>query len=586
MSGGNRRGVVYELSANETKLIDQMRRVEASFKQTEASGTQAGTNVTRKMKDLEGVSGTAERGVMKLAGAFAGFVSAGAILGQLTAGIQAVARAAEEAGQRIESTADKRARLMQVARSDAHRDELLLRVEEARGTGMSEDRAYDLVFSAQSAGDRFVTKEAIAYQTQMRKIGWDPATIVDSVLKSQSNFGGEGAQDTGGGTLQMNVNKFLAAAGGSPVAAEDIARESATAMQAAASAGANDEDVLALVSVLGKAAKSTTIAGTQVAAAMTVLASKRHLIAGGDGMSAYEIMTSMPELEAQGRLLNEKGESVSLLEWDGREEARHAFTGAYTNREEIGRVWMDVARAEAETGGPNDRVMQKIGFGERDERLPLVWAKERAEAARMLQEDADIGESRLTVGALLEERQRRIMQEGGGDHQSYVKAKLAWAAGSAFAGVFGDRAYMQDPPLKDVPYIAEREILEGRSYLDEATRERIIRWSDGVRETGGIGMFEAPGLHGAAAALRESDRMRGGRNDGPVPVAVMSIEGGGPLGAAGDGGTERAAADMRDAALSMKEAAQALRDVSNGRGDILQGTGASVGLLMRNSGVE
>jgi len=373
------------------RITTALERNEKQFKKNAKAGQQ-------------GFGPQAVTSLMKYAGGFASIAGAVRLA---TSALTDYNRVRDEGAQRVTDAISGRRYLMQIAKDEAHYQELAATAERIRTQyGLQEGAAYRLVGQAGSAGQQFVTAPGIDTLAKLPQIAFDPASAIESALKIQGAFGGAGAGVTGGGDLKQILNKLIEAARLSSVGAEQIAGAMSTATIPWASIGGQDEGLMAFTAIATDVFKSPLAASEKIQSLATQIMKKRHLIEtpeGMEGLGGLGLIEKLPEWAEQGRLKSEGGKVLSLVQFLGESNAIQAIDLYRKMQPEILTRMSDVMRAEDLTGTEQDALKLRLGISQRDPQSASVNYLNRMREDREKAEEDRYAVTRTLAQGLEEE---------------------------------------------------------------------------------------------------------------------------------------------------------------------------------------
>ena len=303
-------------------------------------------------------------------------------------------------------------------------------------------------FQAGSAGDRFLTPDSFEVLSQLREINFDPDKAIASTQKIQASFG---IGNAGGGTFRQNINKILAAAGPSPVMADEIAAASAIATQNYASIGGNDEELLGMMGVFAEATKNPEAAGQQLNSLTTQILKKTakgqiDLSGGYENLKGLELFRALPELAKQGRLLTPetidkdgnavRGKPINVERFIEEDLALKAFSSIMRNGDQIDARIGSIYAAQANTGGTGDLLYRSANLS--NEKADAVMSAEKAKQQRELSEENRFGTVSSVADAVIDvARQRQV--DRGDSLLSISAGRMVDSAASVFQS---DRSFL------------------------------------------------------------------------------------------------------------------------------------------------
>lgn len=306
----------------------------------------------------------------------------------------------DDAGKRIVDDESARRSFRQVAGGDqATFDRLLSERDRLRQSqGLTPEEAAQLVFGAASAGDTFL--DDVDLFASLKDINFSADAGITSAQKLQAAFGGE----AGAGSSRQILNKILAAAGPSPVMADQIAGAASITSVPFAGIGGSDEELLALLGVLSEATRSPDDAGQKIKSLSDQIFKKRHLISGADGLEGLELIRALPRLAEAGQLTGESGEAVNVQKFLGEANAMQALAMIQSLDPKVSSRLADVNAAQAGTGGDADLLARAIGLDDvQGEAAKLLRTSTQG---REVSEEDRLAAAENLADAIIEERVR------------------------------------------------------------------------------------------------------------------------------------------------------------------------------------
>lgn len=425
--------IVVEMTGEEAKLfrafekiVDQQKKMEGGLDKISAKSRKAG-------KDSEEAFGGKALGSLK--SYVAGVVSLTAVLGTVSKMLAEIQAVATGAGQRITDEASGRRALVQVSGGDqAMFRRLVGTAEGLRRGGMGAAEAYRTTFQAGSGGERFLRDAGTI--GRLREIGFAPEAGIESAVKLQAAFGGE----RGAGDTRQIIDKILAAAGPSPVMADEIARAMSVAGPSFAQLGGQDEELLAMLAVMAEPFKTPEAASQKIKALADQLVKKRDLIGdkGAAGMSAMELIQNLERFGAEGKLRTEGGKRADVTKFLGETSAIQALYQYGQQRAQIEARTAEVYAAQAAL--PGEGLLAK-GFrvAEQDPMLAAVTIAEKARQRMQISEEDRLAAPNRLAQALIDERQATARERGAWEATLTLDR---WVAGAG-RRIGGDRAWLR-----------------------------------------------------------------------------------------------------------------------------------------------
>lgn len=339
---------------------------------------------------------------------FTGLAAGALSLGTIKQLLTEIRETANQAGQRITDSASGRRALTQVSGGSMGTFHALLgSVEDVRGNeGLSAVDAYNLVFTAQSAGAEFARDAR--FFAQLQDINFNAEAGITSAQKLQAAFGGTGAGSAGAGTSRQIINKILAGAGPSPVMADKIAGAMAKTTVPFSQIGGQDEELIAMMGVLSEATETPADAAARIKSLSDQLVKKRGLIEGGENLEGLALIRALPGIAAAGGLSSEGGGKVDLNKFLGEANAIQAMELIQKLDPKITSRLADIQAAEAGTGTDADLFSQARNITMQDPQMAADKLARMAEQRRMLREENELGANeRLVDSAIDLEAERR-----------------------------------------------------------------------------------------------------------------------------------------------------------------------------------
>jgi len=255
---------------------------------------------------------------------------------ELTAG--AFKKLSEERKKALEGLKAQTApiqQLLQLSGGDKKEFQRLVRATEKTRleTGLSASESANLQFTLESLG--LGGKRALFAQTsKVTSSAPEFATGIGTLL---SAFGAKEA-----GTPEQLINKLLKASAESKTTIGQFAPAATISAQQARTIGATDEELLAILAITSRSAKSADVASTRIAALADVIFKKGL---GGEGFLA-----AIPKLQEQIQGLTPK----ETIEFFGRKEARVGLAQIQLGKEDIERLVQKIGEVGLATGTKAD----------------------------------------------------------------------------------------------------------------------------------------------------------------------------------------------------------------------------------------
>jgi len=377
--------VVVDMTGDAGKLVRALTRSEQEVDKLKGKLREIGQAGKKAGEQTEGAFGGKALGSLKTY--VSGLLGIAAAVGTVRKALMDIRQMSQEAGARITDDISGRRALAQIATTRKEYLSLIATAERIRQQpGMPAGEAYGVTFAAGSAGPRFL--QNIDMYAQLREIAFAPQAAIQSAQKLQAAFGGTGAGAAGAGTGRAVVNKILAAAGPSPVMAQEIAEAAAIAAPSFAGIGGGDEELLATLAVMAEPFKTPEAAAQRIKSVSDQLLKKRRFITDPRAatMSGLDLIRALPGFAAEGKLRTEGGKKVDLTEFLAESNALQFMEIFGKQEKDIASRLDDVKRAEMETGS-GDLLARRFAIVAGDPTSVAVSKAERAEQRRLLQEE-------------------------------------------------------------------------------------------------------------------------------------------------------------------------------------------------------
>jgi len=394
--------VQFILSADDAKAIAAFQRTVDQQKKSERQFGKTTKAMGRQNKTLS-------QGARAVGSYAAQFATLGTAITVVTRALRELSQVREAAGRRIESSIQGTRSLLQIANNETDLKKLQQFVSQLRTQGgFTKQGAQATTFSAASAGERFITDEARDTLISLRKIGFTPQAGIGAAQKLQAAFGGTGAGRAGGGNFRQVIAKTLAAAGPSPVAAQDIAKAASSASASFSAIGGQDESLLGLGAVLSEQFKTPEASFERVKSLSDQLVKKRSRIKGAEGLTGFELIRALPRLAEEGKLQSKGGEAQTLQEFLGEANALQAIQAIQQQQAAIEKRIRAVRQAEGAAGTERGLLSQKVRLA--PEGAQAVTAKERQTQRREVAEEKRFGTANTLADAVAQEALARIQK--------------------------------------------------------------------------------------------------------------------------------------------------------------------------------
>jgi hypothetical protein len=407
------------------RLAQQQSRVEQGFNKIQRSGQSSAQQVTRLFQ------------------AVAGSYAVTQAISQLKQVMEDLDRVGREASQRIAESQGGRRTLYQIAAPGTEEGKRNVEAAERLRAeyGLQGEEAYRLVEKAASAGPQFMQQKTLDMLATLKELAFQPAQAVEAAQKLQSAFGGAGPGETGAGTVEQIVNKVLAAAGPSPVNAEEIARAMATAAVPFKQIGGQDEALLAFGGVLTESYKSAEAGAEKLKSLSDQLLKKKDRIQLEPGQvlpGGIELIAKLPQYAREGRLRGEGGEVEDLTKWLGESNAIQAMEQFRVREKDIRARLQLITTAERGTGTTRDELASRLQEVRKDTQLQAIKHKEVWEERRQLIEEEKYAPTQALAKSLRDELVTDLEQRG----RSHLRV---WMAERLFdwGGIRGPKQFIE-----------------------------------------------------------------------------------------------------------------------------------------------
>ena len=358
--------VKFILDADESKAVRGFLAVRDAQAKVEGQTKKTNRATKESRKSMSAAFG--KRAVSELSSYAAGFVGINAAITTTIRLLKDMRRVREEAGRRLETLEEGESGFRQVSRTQKEFNRQTQFRDDLRSRGLSIEAANRATFGLSSVSIDKLTPENVNLMSQMHRVGFTPEKGVAASQILQANFGGKG----GAGSDRQIVNKVLAAAGPSPVFAPDIAQSMATsaitfgALDRSLGGKSSDEGLLAAIGVLSESTGKPEAASVRIGQLAQQLSKKRSQMnlagTGLDKAGALELMLSLPRLEKEGRLHDNKGQGVGLNKFITELRAGQAITALTQLEPKIRDRLGSVRSAQSGTGGAGDLLETKFNF--------------------------------------------------------------------------------------------------------------------------------------------------------------------------------------------------------------------------------
>jgi len=288
-------------------------------------------------------------------------------------------------------------------------------------------------------------KRAIFAQTS--KITSSAPEFATGVGTLLSAFGAKEA-----GTPEQLINKLLKASAESKTTIGQFAPAATISAQQARTIGATDEELLAILAITSRSAKSADVASTRIAALADVIFKK--------GLGGQGILAAVPKLQAQISGLSEK----EVIEFFGRKEARVGLAQIQLGKKDIVRLVKEVQEAGAQTGTKSDLFKNML---EIRKTIPALFETTQAKIAK--QKALLSGEQRFGVGQAQKEALSSQMEAisnnlfQNGKTIEGINFKIA----ESMANIAGFVGFNEESMKSVFAFVKRGETFESQKGLDE-----------------------------------------------------------------------------------------------------------------------
>ncbi|MFH1268666.1 MAG: hypothetical protein ABIK89_23315 [Planctomycetota bacterium] len=467
------------------KIVHQQAKVEQGFDKIGRTGKDAGK------KTEDGFGGAA---LSKLQRYAMGVLSISTALAGVSTALSEIRRMADAAGSRIIDAESGKAALTRLAKDAKDREALIAGAERLRTErGLEPAEAYKLTEAARLAGPG--VEAQVDLFAQLKPLGYDPKTAMAAAGRLPEWFGGEGAGTAGAGTPRQILNKLIAAAGTGQDPTE-IASAAANMGKAWASAGGQDEELLALLGGFAKPYGGAEAAGAGVKSLADHIAKNRDLIRvqGVEEMGAMDILRNLGQWEQEGKLRTKGGAKIRIEDFLGNAEAKYAYDQYQVQRADIEKRLGEVKAAEAGTG-PHDLLAGRFDIVGQDLTTKLVTGLEADEQDLKALEEKTAGRFSLMADRIVKQTASRQLAEG--ESPWWIAAKKRsqgierWISGDetfverSVERVEGPGGGIPGEPMSLELQTMAREVVEAAREMRAAAKENREAAKQIKRSTGG-----------------------------------------------------------------------------------------------------
>lgn len=400
--------------ADDAGVLRKMAAMEKRQDVAEAKMRKLRSTAGRTKRSVEGIGDAGDRSFgsaaqAKITSYVAGLASVSAAIAAITQAFREDQRARDEAGERIKTAAEGRAKLLQVSDTDEETfTRLTQRVEQLRTSfGMAAVDAYRLIFALKSGGDTFVQQADLF--ASMAEVGLPGEVAAEAVVKMQAAW-----RESQAGSRQI-LNEILTAAANAPVVAEEIAAAMSVTSGLFAGVGGQREQLEAFAGVMAEIERTPLTTTMKIKSLSGQLKKKLATISfeGMEPLAGLDLIMALPQLASEGRLMQKRvGEegnvAMALEDWLGEVNAIQAAEFAKINERKI-RERMGEIRAAGAAPAGEDVIGKALDIFARDVQLQSDKAARIAEQKRMVDEEGRFGSASRMATAVKEDltKQRR-----------------------------------------------------------------------------------------------------------------------------------------------------------------------------------
>jgi hypothetical protein len=211
------------------------------------------------------------------------------------------------------------------------------------------------------------------------------------------------------------LNQILAAAGPSPVAAQDIAKASASASASFKAIGGRPSSLLGAGAVLSEQFKSPEESFQRIKTLSDQLFKKRARIQGADDLQGLELIRALPRLAEEGRLRSAGGEKQRLTKFLGEAGALQAIEALTNRSDKVQQRITSIRQARGEAGTEDAPIRQALRTILSDPKASATAGKQQAEQRSKVAKENRLATGRLLLQNFRQARDAALRRQGSSE---------------------------------------------------------------------------------------------------------------------------------------------------------------------------